>query len=84
MSARKQIIIRNSLEASKFSRQMQEFKTKDTFVLENKSGEDSVNPASYLGVLYMATFWTNEIFLTNLTSDTFPDFIDKFDGLADN
>lgn len=84
MSARKHIVIKNSLEASNFARKMQTYKTKDTFILENKSGKDSVNPMSYLGVLYMATYWTDEIFLTNLTSDTFPDFIDAFDRLTNN
>lgn len=84
MSARKHIAIKNSLEASDFVRKMQTYKTKDTFILENKSGKDSVNPTSYLGVLYMTIYWTDEIFLTNLTSDTFPDFVDVFDRLVDN
>lgn len=79
MAVRKHIKIQNSLEASSFSRQMQEYKTNDTFVLENKSRKDSVNPASYLGVLYMATYWTDEIFLANLTSDSFPAFIVNYE-----
>lgn len=79
MSARKHIRIKNSLEASEFARQMQTYKTDDVFVLENKSGEDSVNPSSYLGALYFVTYWTDEIYLTNLTSNTFPEFISDYE-----